>query len=314
MSNGELLARERIQQTYELIRPFIRRTPVLEVAGSDFGLQGTFIFKLELTQHSGSFKVRGAFANLLARAVPPAGVVAASGGNHGAAVAYAAMTRHIPAKIFVPRVTSSEKVERIRGYGADLVISGDRYADALQASETWAAESGALPIHAYDQPETLLGQATLAQELEEQSPHLDSLFVAVGGGGLIGGIAAWYQDRVSILGVEPESAPTLAQALSAGRPVDVEVAAGIATDSLGARRAGELMFPLARDHVRQVLLVPDSAIVEAQRALWKVLRLIVEPGAATAFAALLAHQYEPAAAERVGVVLCGANTTAVKLP
>jgi len=310
----DVFSRQRIQEIHEIIRPYVRRTPVLEVAGSDFGLSGTLVFKLELTQHSGSFKVRGAFAHLLTRSVPTAGVVAASGGNHGAAVAFAAMKRAIPAKIFVPRLTSPEKVDRIRSYGADLVISGDRYADALEASELWAAESGAMPIHAYDQPETLLGQATLARELEEQIPALDTLLVAVGGGGLIGGVAAWYRERISIVGVEPETAPSLASAMSLGRPVDVEVATdGVASDSLGARRAGKLMFPLAQRYVQRVALIPDSAILDAQKALWKVFRIIVEPGAATAFAALLTRQYEPGPRERVGVVLCGANTTSVKL-
>lgn len=303
--------RARITATYQLIRGHVRRTPVIEVLGGDFNLDSiNLIFKLELLQHSGSFKARGAFSNLLTRAIPAAGVVAASGGNHGAAVAFAAMKLGKPARIFVPVVCSSEKMERIRGYGADLVVTGERYADSLAASEAWAAESGALRIHAYDQIETLLGQGTVGLELEEQSPHLDVLLVAVGGGGLLGGMAAWYAGRTKVIGVEPEAAPTLTYALKAGRPVD-SPAGGIAADSLAPKRVGELMFPIAQGHVPKVLLVSDPEIQQAQEALWKVLRIVAEPGGAAAFAALLAHRYQPALGERVGVLLCGGNTAAV---
>jgi threonine dehydratase len=244
--------------------------------------------------------------------------VAASGGNHGAAVAFAAMKLNRPARIFVPEVASPAKLERIRGYGADLVVTGQRYSDALAASEEWAAESGALVVHAYDQVETLLGQGTVGLELESQSPKLDTLLVAVGGGGLIGGIAAWYGSRVGdgsririkIVGVEPEGAPTLTRAQQAGRPVDAE-AGGIAADSLAPKRVGELMFPIAQAHVQSVSLVSDDAIVEAQKALWKVLRVVAEPGGAAAFAALLSRRYQPHPGERVGVLVCGGNTTAV---
>ena len=287
---------------------------VVEVDSGDFGLaSGVGItFKLELLQHTGSFKPRGAFTNLLQREVPPAGVVAASGGNHGAAVAYAAMRLGIPAKIFVPTVASASKVQLIKDCGADVVVGGDRYADALTASERWAESSGAMPVHAYDQRETILGQGTVAAELEEQAPELDTLFVAVGGGGLLGGIATWYAGGrpIRLIAVEPEKAPTLATALAAGRPVDAE-AGGIAADSLAPRRVGELMFPLAQRHVERVLLVSDEAIGSAQEELWRVLRIVAEPGGAAAFAALLAGQYRPAAGERVGVVVCGGNTTAV---
>ncbi len=302
---------ESIAATYPLIRPYIRRTPIVEANGADFGLDSiNLIFKLELLQHSGSFKARGAFTNLLTRTIPVAGVVAASGGNHGAAVAFAAMKLGKPARIFVPSVASPEKIERIRGCGAELVVTGERYADALAASETWAGQSGALRIHAYDQIETLLGQGTVGLELEEQAPNLDTLLVAVGGGGLIGGVAAWYSGRVKIIGVEPEAAPTLTNALKAGQPVD-SPAGGIAADSLAPKRVGELMFPIARRHVHRVLLVSDSAIQGAQDALWKVLRVVTEPGGAAAFAALLSRGYEPKSGERVGVLLCGGNTTAV---
>ncbi len=303
--------RESITATYEVIRPYIRRTPVVEVEGADFGVDGVRLFlKLELLQHSGSFKARGAFTNMLTRDIPPAGVAAASGGNHGAAVAFAAMKSKHPAKIFVPEVASPAKLERIRSYGADLVVIGQRYADALAASEEWAAASGALLVHAYEQVETLLGQGTVGLEFESQNPELDTLLVAVGGGGLIGGIAAWYGSRIKIVGVEPEAAPTLTRAREAGRPVDAE-AGGIAADSLAPKRVGEMMFAIAQEHVQSVLLVSDEAIVEAQKTLWRVLRLVAEPGGAAAMAALISRRYQPKPGERVGVVICGANTTAV---
>jgi len=303
--------RDGIARVYQAIRPHIRRTPVVEANGADFGLSGVrLVLKLELLQHAGSFKSRGAFTNLLLRDIPPAGVVAASGGNHGAAVAYAAMKLGKPARIFVPKVCSPAKIDRIRGYGADLVVTGDRYDDALAASRAWAAESGALAIHAYEQIETLLGQGTVGLEFEEQDPGLDVLLVAVGGGGLIGGIAAWYGGRTRIVGVEPEAAPTLTKALAAGHPVDAE-AGGIAADSLAPKRVGELMFPIAKAYVNQVLLVPDEGIRNAQRALWDGLRVVAEPGGAAALAALLCGRYRAKAGERVGVLVCGGNTTAV---
>lgn len=293
------------------IRPHIRRTPVIGVEGADFGLErGAVVFKLELLQHGGSFKARGAFANLLTREVPRAGVVAASGGNHGVAIAFAAMKLGVPAKIFVPSVASKEKTDRIRACGAQIVIAGERYAEALAASEEWVAQSGAMAVHAYDQVETLLGQGTVGLEFEEQAPDLDTLLVAVGGGGLIGGVGAWYGGRIKIVGVEPEAAPTLSNAMRAGRPVDSE-AGGIAADSLAPKRVGELMFPLAQSYVNHVVLVPDEAIQEAQIELWKVLRVATEPGGAAAFAALSSRRYVPAAGERVGVLVCGGNTTAV---
>jgi threonine dehydratase len=304
--------RESITATERIIRPHIRRTPVVETDAADFGLlPSKLIFKLELLQHSGSFKARGAFTNLLTRQIPETGVVAASGGNHGVAVAFAAMKLGIPAKIFVPSVASPEKIERIRDFGGQLVITGECYADALAASEKWIAESGAMPIHAYDQLETLLGQGTVGLELEQQAPELDTLLVAVGGGGLIGGIAAWYSGKVELIGVEPEAAPTLSYALRAGYPVDIP-AGGIASDSLAPKRVGELMFPLAQKYVERVILVSDEAILQAQESLWKTLRVVAEPGGATAFAPLLSRQYQPEPGERVGVLLCGGNTTAVK--
>jgi threonine dehydratase len=348
--------RETIAATYELIRPHVRRTPVIEVDAADFALAGRpIVFKLELLQHTGSFKPRGALASLLSRSVPPAGVVAASGGNHGLAVAFAAQKLGVPARIFVPNVSAATKRDRIRELGADLVIAGERYADALAASREFAAASGAMEIHAFDQPETLLGQGTVGLEIERQcsgglarpeltssrrgemaakraepvtqraesgTQHaesaaqcegLDTLLVAVGGGGLIGGMAAWFAGRVRLVAVEPRTAPTLYRAREAGRPVDAE-AGGIAAESLAPRQVGQLMFPLAQKYVERAVLVEDDAIREAQQTLWRVMRLASEPGGAAAFAALLSGAYRPDAGERVGVVLCGSNTDAVKFP
>ncbi len=311
MSIGDAIGPESIARCEALIRSYIRRTPVAEIDASDVGLGPRPLWlKLELLQHSGSFKARGAFANLLTRRVPAAGVVAASGGNHGAAVAYAAMKLKIPAKIFVPSVSSPAKVTRIRDYGADLTIAGDRYADALAESETWAEETGAMPVHAFDQDETLLGQGTLGMELEEQAPQIDTLLVAVGGGGLIAGIAAWYAGRIKVIGVEPVAAPTLTKALAAGRPVDAE-AGGVAADSLAPRRVGERVFPIVKQHVHSVVLVTDEAIVHAQKTLWQIVRIVAEPGGAAAFSALLSGAYRPAAGERVGIVISGGNSAAV---
>jgi threonine dehydratase len=309
--SARIVDRHRIESVAPILRPRVRRTPVVEADAADFGLpESPLLFKLELLQHAGSFKTRGAFANLLLREVPEAGVVAASGGNHGAAVAYAAKMLGIPAKIFVPRVSSPAKVERIRGYGADLVVTGDLYADALAESERSAAATGAMRIHAFDQVETLLGQGTLGLELEEQAPRLDTLLVAVGGGGLIGGVAAAYEGKVRIVAVEPEGAPTLARALEAGRPVDAPTGS-IAADSLSPTRVGELVFPIARRHVERVVLVSDAEIREAQHALWRTLRVVAEPGGAAAFAAILSRRYAARPGERVGVIVSGGNTVAV---
>jgi len=295
--------------TYARIRGHIRRTPVIEVAGGDFGIDARLTLKLEFLQHAGSFKPRGAFAKMTRRSIPAAGVAAASGGNHGAAVAYAARSLGATAKIFVPEVVSPAKVARIRELGADLVVGGARYDDARLACEAYVAESGALGVHAYDDEETLLGQATVALELAEQAT-LDTLLVAVGGGGLLGGIAGFYRGRVRVVGVEPEGAPTLHRALAAGRPVDAP-AGSVAADSLAPKRVGELMFPIAQRYVARSVLVSDDAILGAQSTLWRTLRIAAEPGGATAFAALLARAYVPEADERVGVLLCGANTSSL---
>jgi threonine dehydratase len=305
------LARPRILETGRILREHVRRTPVIEVSGADFGLPAARLtLKLELTQYSGSFKVRGAFANLLMRPVPPAGVIAASGGNHGAAVAFAAKRLGIPAEIFVPRISSPAKIERIRREGAVLQIGGERYADALARSELRAQETHALTVHAFDQIETMLGTGSLAAELEEQAPDLDCVLVGVGGGGLLGGVAAWYAGKTRVIGVEPELAPTLTRALEAGHPVDAE-AGGVAADSLAPARVGELVFPVAQRYVERVVLVGDGDIRDAQRALWETLRIVVEPGGAAAFAALARGRYPCRGGEKVGVILSGGNTVAV---
>ena len=306
------LDRDAIRATATRIAPHIRRTPVVEVDGADFGLAGVrLVFKLEFLQHGGSFKSRGAFNQMLTRSIPPVGVVAASGGNHGVAVAYAAMKTAHPATIFVPEVASPAKMDQIRGYGAHLEVGGDRYADALEASEKWVAKSGATAIHAYDQVETMQGQGTVGLEFEEQAPELDALLVAVGGGGLIGGIAGWYAGRIPLIGVEPEAAPTLTRALEAGKPVD-SPAGGIAADSLAPRQVGRMMFPIAQRYVTGTALVTDDAIRDAQRALWKTMRIVAEPGGAAALAALLSGAWKAKPRSTVGVLLCGANTTAVE--
>lgn len=308
---GDAVNQQTIAQCERLIRPYVRRTPIVEIDGAEFGLPAnTLTLKLELLQHSGSFKARGAFANLLTRDVPKAGVVAASGGNHGAAVAYAAMKLGKPAKIFVPSVSSPAKVQRIREYGADLVIEGDRYADALAASETWALQTGALQVPAFDQNETIIGQGTLGFEIAAQAPDIDTLLVSVGGGGLIAGIAAWYAGRIKIIGVEPFASPTLSKALEAGHPVDAE-AGGLAADSLAPQRIGERVFPIVAKYARQTVLVTDDAIASAQAMLWRALRIVAEPGGAAAFSAVLSGAYRPAAGERVGIVISGGNTAAV---
>src|ERR1700761_9547467 len=301
---------EKIAACEKIIRPYIRRTPVLAIDGADVGLTpGPIRLKLELMQHSGSFKARGAFTNLLTRKVPKAGVVAASGGNHGAAVAYAAMVLKIPAKIFIPSVSSQAKVQRIRDYGADLVIEGDRYADALALSEAWVERTGAMPVHAFDQDETMLGQGTLGIELDEQAPDIDTLLVSVGGGGLIGGVAGWYASRIKVVGVEPQASPTLTRALEAGRPVDTE-AGGLAADSLAPKRVGERVFPVMQRHVHKTVLVTDDAIRQAQKTLWQAAPSGGEPGGAGAVSPLTSGAYRPQAGERIAVVLSGGNTVA----
>jgi threonine dehydratase len=293
------------------IRPYIRRTPVVELR-LQHGAAHDVTLKLELLQHSGSFKVRGAFTNLLQRRVPAGGVVAASGGNHGAAVAYAAQRLGIDATIFVPEIASPAKIDRIRAYDARLIVSGRSYSEALAACERWMARRDVMPIHAFDQRETIVGQGTLARELEEQVPDADTVLVAVGGGGLLAGIAAWYGRRTRVIGVEPRGAPTLARALEAGSPVDVDIdAAGVAADSLAPRRLGGLVFDVVRSNIHDNLLVSDQDIRAAQRYLWDAARVVAEPGGAAALAGILSGAYTAREDERVVVIVSGGNTTAV---
>ncbi len=301
-----------IEAAYERVAGRVRRTPVMDVEAAAFGTLDPVCLKLELTQHSGSFKARGAFNNLLSREVPAAGVAAASGGNHGAAVAYAAHALGIPARIFVPEISSPVKIARIKSFGADVVVEGAAYADALERCEAYMAESGAVGVHAYDAEETIAGQGTVGLEWQEQDGSLDTVLVAVGGGGLISGIAAWYAGRAKVVGVEPETSRALHAAFEAGSPVDVSVA-GIAADSLGARSVGVLNFEICRAHVDHVALVPDAAIAAAQKSLWGDLRIAAEPGGAAALAALLSGAYEPRPGERVGVLVCGGNVDLSKL-
>jgi threonine dehydratase len=315
-----VISRDEIRGTYDTIRPYIRRTPVVQVDLTDLDPAGTSLpavtLKLEQLQCAGSFKARGAFANLLLREVPPAGVVAASGGNHGVAVAYAASRvgsggkQSVPARIFVPTVSAPAKMARIRQLGAELVVTGERYADALAAAQAWHESSGAMSVHAFDQRETLLGQGTLGLELAGQAPEmgraLDTVLVPVGGGGLIGGIAAYFARTVRVIGVEPAGAPTLTRARAEGRPADAP-AEGVAADALAPRRVGELVFPITQAYVEDVVLVDDDAIVAAQQALWQAARIAAEPAGSVGVAALLAGAYKPAPGEHVTVVISGAN-------
>jgi threonine dehydratase len=293
------------------ITPYLRHTPVLHLPDGLPGAGTPLILKLELLQVSGSFKPRGAFNRMLSvPALPAAGVIAASGGNHGGAVAHAARALGVPAEIFVPEITGAAKRARIEGYGARLVVGGAAYEEARLASEARAAATGALMVHAYDQAEVLEGQGTVGQELEADAPALTHVLVATGGGGLIGGIAAWFAGTpVQVVSVEPEACPALAMALRAGRPVPAPVG-GLAADSLGARQVGALMFAVARQHVAAAVLVPDAAIVAAQRLLWSACRLVAEPGGATALAALISGAWVPPPGARVGVLICGGNCAA----
>ncbi len=299
------IARAEIEAAHARIAPHVRRTPVWTLPGA-FGHHGPVSLKLEFLQHAGSFKTRGAFNTLLSRPVPAAGVAAASGGNHGAAVAYAARELGVRARIFVPEISSPAKVAVIRSHGAEVVIGGARYADAQAACDLHVAETGALRIHPFDAGPTIAGQGTVGLEWEQDGPALDTVLVAVGGGGLISGIGSWWAGRVKVVGVEPEGSRALHAALEAGGPVDVEVDS-VAADSLGARNTGALVHSICREAVDHVALVADGAIRDAQALLWRDHRLAAEPGGAAALAALISGAYKPRSGERVGVLLCGAN-------
>jgi threonine dehydratase len=299
-----------IRAAHARIAQYVRRTPVLETPSPIAGAPPLSL-KLECLQASGSFKARGAFHNLLTRRAPAAGCATASGGNHGAAVAFAAQKLGVKARIFVPEIATPAKIAKIRAYGAGAVIGGQSYAEAQERCDVYVAESGALSIHPYDAAATVAGAGTVALEWEEDLarlalPALDTALVAVGGGGLIAGAAAWFAGRVKVVGVEPEGSRALHAAFEAGGPVDVAVKS-IAADSLGAKRVGDLNFAIAQKFVAGVALVTDAAIVEAQRRLWTDLSIVAEPGGAAAFAALASGAYRPARDERVGVLVCGAN-------
>ncbi|TDW93214.1 threonine dehydratase [Kribbella pratensis] len=293
-----------VKQAAERIAGRVRRTPVIEVAPG-------LTFKLELLQHTGSFKPRGAFNRLLTAkdsgALTGQGIVAASGGNHGLAAAYAARELGVPARIFVPETTPAAKLGKLRTLDADIVQVGSEYAEAYQAALAARDETGALLVHAYDQPEVVAGQGTVGLELLEQAGLFDTVLVAVGGGGLIAGIATAIGDNAQVVSVEPALAPTLQRALEAGEPTDGAVG-GVAADSLGARRIGSLAFEAAQTYGVRPVLVDDEAIVAARKELWRQYHLATEHGGATAYAALLSGAYRPAAGERVVVVVCGANT------
>src|SRR5579863_136450 len=282
------------------IAGYVRHTPLLRLAEDELGFGFPVILKMELLQHAGSFKPRGAFNRLLLADLPEAGVIAASGGNHGAAVAYAARELGVRAEIFVPSLTPAMKVARIASYGARVVQIGATYAEALAASRDREKDTGALEVHAYDHPDVLAGQGTVGREFEQDAPELTHVLVATGGGGLIGGIAAWYAGSVRVISVEPEGCPALHDALRSGRPVEAPVG-GLAADSLGARQVGSLMFPIAQASVAAAVLVPDTAIASAQRLIWDRLRLVAEPGGATALSALLCGAFIPPEGARIGV-------------
>jgi threonine dehydratase/predicted RNase H-like nuclease len=305
------ITRPDIEAAHDRIAPHIRRTPVMNL-GSAFGHDGPVSLKLEFLQHAGSFKTRGAFNTLLSKEIPAAGVAAASGGNHGAAVAYAAKQLGVKARIFVPEISSPAKIAVIRSHGAEVVIGGARYADAQAACDLYVEESGALRIHPFGATSTMIGQGTAALEWEQDAPALDTVLVAVGGGGLISGVASWWAGRVKVVGVEPEGSRALHASLEAGRPVDVDVDS-VAADSLGAKNTGDLVYSICRETVDHVALVTDAAIRDAQRLLWRDYRIASEPGGAAALAALVSGAYKPRSGERIGVLLCGANVELAKL-
>lgn len=305
-SSTDIVNRDTIMMAGARIGPHIRRTPFLEIQAGDLLPDRPVVLKLEYMQHSGSFKARGAFNAMLSRPVPEAGVIAASGGNHGAAVAFAARKLGHKAEIFVPELASKAKIRRLEAYGATVNVTGSVFAEALEACISRQQETGALFLHPYDQPEILNGQGTVALDFTAQIPSVDTIMVSVGGGGLIGGMAAWCRGEFRLIGVEPETCNALDAAMTAGEPVDVAVS-GCAADSLGAKRVGSLMYPYAEAYIDRVVTVPEDAIIEAQKLLWDRLRIAVETGAATTLAGLLSGAYQPPADAKVGVVLCGAN-------
>ena len=301
-----MITHEDIRLAAQRIAPYIRTTPVIRLEDSWFDVPGDTFLKLESLQVTGSFKPRGAFNRLLSERIPAAGVIAASGGNHGIAVAYAAQKLGVRAEIYVPSLATELKRKMLTELGAHVVVAGKTYVEALAASEARAAETGALNIHAFDHAATVAGQGTIAIELDAQVPDVDTVLVSVGGGGFIGGIAAWFGGRVKVVAVEPEQCPTFNRALQARMPVDVETG-GIAADSLGCKRIGNVPFSVLLPTVSESVLVSDEHIRHAQRVLWEKLRIASEPGGATAFAALVSGAYVRAPGEKIAVVICGGN-------
>jgi threonine dehydratase len=305
-----VVTRKDIEAAAARINGRVRCTPVIQLEEAAFGIGAEIFLKLELFQHTGSFKPRGAFNRILSVDVPPAGVITASGGNHGQAVAYASKVLGIDAEIFVPEGSPPLKAERIRRHGAVVTVTGEYFDDAMDACRERALETGALLVHAYDDQDVVAGQGLVGREMEGQLPDVDTVLVAVGGGGLAAGVAAWYQSERQVVTVEPESCTSLASALAAGQPVDVNVG-GIASDALGARKVGEIPFSIAREHVSEAVLVSDEAILDARQRLWDSLRIVAEPGGVASLAALLSAAYVPAKGERVGVIICGGNTASL---
>lgn len=337
MTTLPLVRRVDVERARRRIAPYVRTTPIIRVdvapdpgaspsgdgagraaEGPRHGRPGAVVLKLEQLQHTGSFKVRGMLNRLRTADVPDAGAVIASGGNAGLALAHAAARLGHRAQVFVPTGAPESKVRRIRAAGATVELHGDEYADALEASVAWSGRHGALLVHAYDQEDVVAGQGTCAAELADQAPELDTVLVAVGGGGLIGGTAAWYEGGVRVVAVEPRRCPTLSEALRRGRPVDVAVG-GVAADALGARRIGRVAWsvaggaPPAPSWIAASVLVDDDAIIAARRWLWDTVRIAAEHGGATALAPLLSGDYRVGEGERVGVIVCGANTDLTSL-
>jgi threonine dehydratase len=302
------ITRNDITAAAERIASHVRRTPVLDAAAGTFGIEAPVTLKLESLQVTGSFKPRGAFNRMLTADVGPAGVVAASGGNFGLAVGHAARSLGHRAEIFVPSTSPATKIDKVRATGADVRVIDGYYDDASAAAFERVGENGAAWMHPFDQPAVVAGQGTIGVELADQVPDADTMLVAVGGGGLIGGIASWFAGSgARVIGVEPATSRCLAASLEAGEPVDVSVS-GRAADSLGARRIGDIAFDVASSgHVADVVLVDDEAILGAQRAIWQELRLFAEPGGAAALAAVRTGAYVPIEGERVVVLVCGAN-------
>jgi threonine dehydratase len=302
-----MITKQDVETAAKRIRRHVRTTPIIHPEPGALGIKAELTLKLELLQHTGSFKPRGIFNRILSADIPAGGVIAASGGNAGLAVAYAARMLGVHAEIFVPETSPKVKVARLEGYGAAVTVTGRHYADAYEASQQRAEQTGALVIHAYDQPEVAAGQGTLAMELQEQASDFGTVLVAVGGGGLIAGIATWLEGVAKVVAVEPENCPTLFTAMKFGYPKEVEVS-GIAADSLGARQISALTLEIASRTLMESVLVTDESILAARQALWDEFRLVAEPGGATALAALTSGAYRPAPGERVVAVICGANT------